>query len=220
MKTILIGSCRYDPTPYIIDILTNDLENTDSKIPIRVHFLDHRIDTRLGMTQYMIDNDMESDRDVTYRIRDCTLEILDDLMKTLTDQVKHSKILKTIIFFDVDSIDLAKNTDLNMIVTILDKFQTFSEIINLNLICLTTSSFLGIDILNRFDEIHIFRETSKSSLDELTEYFIRTDKYYESNRLRKLISLLDERSSKTINIDSLLRVLDREISEYGRIVVT
>jgi hypothetical protein len=214
MKTILIGSQRYNPIPYIIDIIDNQIKSYDQKRLIRLYFLDHRVDTRMGITNYIVEDNTNTDFDVTYKVSNCTLTILSELVEDMTDEAKYSDRRSIILlYFNLDSIDHS------IINSILNSIQQVMDIMTLDLICSSTSKFVESDILNRFNSIYICRNDTSSSDDEIVKYLIETDVWCGADRLRRLIMTLDEKSIDTIGIKDLQKIMDSDVSSYGRILV-
>lgn len=217
MKTIIVSSNRYDPTPHVLNILDNAINQTNAKILTRVYFLDHRVDTRMGMTTHVVDSSTTQDRDISYKVLNCSTTILSELIDDLINESRYSESGNQIILYvDLDSID---SVDPTVLSEILDRLDAVTQKLDLSLICLTTSRFLDNGLLNHFDQIDIAKQTSSDVLDELMKYLVDNDRYYQVDRLRKLISLLDSDSISTVDLDNLLTMMDCDLRQHGRIVV-
>jgi hypothetical protein len=218
MRTILVGSQRHDPTTHIVDIIEKQITTYDQRRSIRVYFFDHRADTRMGMTDYIIEGDSNMNFDVTYKVSNCTAAILSELAEDMMNEARYSNCRNTILlYFDLDSIDSIDQTVIN---SILSNFQNVSDVLALDLICLSTSKFLDAELLNRFDQIHILKEATTSSDDDIIEYLVQTDRWCEPSRLNRLIMMLDIESVNSIELKDLRKMMESDVSKYGRIVVT
>lgn len=217
MKTIIVSSKRHDPTPHVLNILDNAINQTNAKILTRVYFLDHRVDTRMGMTTHVVESSTTQDRDISYKVLNCSATILSGLIDDLINESRYSESGNQIILYvDLDSVD---SVDPTVLSEILDRLDVVTQKMDLSLICLTTSRFLDNGLLNRFDQIDIAKQTSSDVLDELMKYLVDNDRYYQVDRLRKLISLLDSDSISTVDLDNLLTMMDCDLRQYGRVVV-
>jgi hypothetical protein len=218
MNHILVGSVRYSPTQHIIKILDQEIKNTDPKKHIRVYFLDHRVDTRIGMADYIVDDESEVDHDVSYKISECSAGILSELTDNFETESKYSYCqIRIILFFNLDSID---SVDPSIVRSLLSKIQSVMDKLDIRVICHTSSRFVDKELLDRFDQIHMFKDTATDSLDGLMNYLIDTDKYYQIVRLRRLIAKLDQDSSDSIALGSIKNMVDDDVAKYGRIIVT
>lgn len=224
MKTIIVSSNRYDPTAHVLDILDNAINQTNAKILTRVYFLDRRVDTRMGMTTYVVESSTTQDRDISYKVLNCSTTILSELIDDLINESRYSESGNQIILYvnldSVDSVDSVDPVDPTVLREMLDRLDAVTQKLDLSLICLTTSRFLDNGLLNHFDQIYITKQTSSDALDELMKYLVDNDQYYQVDRLRKLISLLDSDSISTVNLDNLLTMMDCDLRQYGRIVVS
>ena len=224
MNHIIVGSNRYNPTRHIIDILDREIKDTDPKKHIRVYFLDHRVDTRIGMADYILDSgedsgeDSAEEHDISYKISECTTAILSEFADDFLTEARFSYCqLRIILFFNLDSVD---SVDPSVVRSLLDKFQQVMDRLDICIICHTSSRFVDKDLLSRFSHIHMFKDTATDSLDELMNYLMEVDKYHQVGRLRRLIAKLDQDSPDSIALESIGNMIDDQVAKYGRIVTT
>lgn len=219
MRIILIGSPTSDPALQAVSVVDRLIKShQDAKQFIRVYFLDHRIDTRTDMTTYIVEDNPNTNLNISYKVSTCTLPILSELADGLLIESKYSAHQnRVILYFNLDSVT---SNNLDILRSTLDNFQTITEKIDLDIVCLSTTRVLDHNLLDRFDQIHMFNDTSPPATNELMAYLVKTGKYYEIDTLQRLISLLDVKSDKEVQLSSLINLEDRDIASFGRIVAS
>jgi hypothetical protein len=217
MKTLVTGSPEYDPIFHVLNnikfLIDSERGSTEKKSQIsKVYYLDYSLSSRIRVSK------MTEQLNKTINIvSDCNQSIIESYITSIESDLIDNPDWTVILYINLDSIKYSMKKDVCKILNDIDKLCIIDN--SIDLICLSTARVLDSDILDHFDKLYMFKDTSPPSLKGISDYIQKNNTSDAAKCIASSIAGLNKKSSDNIYLSDIVKNASQQnIKDMGAII--